>query len=621
MRPVLDQQKSKNKRSFSPYYLAIFSGILLIILIINGVLELNRTKNGFYLLLEREAAVLIQHYEKNIQDALSMLQMMENAPGAFPPPLLGTLYGLEESIAEYLIDVANRIDQMDGEKPLILSDLQSMADQYMISSIEIYDPRGNLIRGWPPPSSPIAPSPWLRELIDKRRSVAIDLFGKPLAGEGQWFSVAIWRKGPPGIISLRLDSGQMRKLFRQFSIQRAISDIGLREGVLYISVQDAQLNILAHTHSDLIGRKEEDPFIKNALQSGRPLSRLHQISKEEEIFEVAKSFSLKSNLMGLIRIGYSPKEIQPILRQIQKTVALSVLFFLMSGIAAIVLIWINQNRHLQRLKEMEDRVHLAERLSSLGHLAAGVAHEIRNPLNAIGMGIQRLKREFTPSEESKRNEFLSFSELILKEIWRVNQIIEQFLALSRPFQLHLKEASPGDLLNHLAALFQEEATSLKITIRAEIDSGLPVIRMDEEKLTQALINIMKNGMQAMEQGGVLRIEAHGLRESVEITIADSGTGIPPDQMEKIFNYYYTTKEKGIGLGLPIAHRIVEAHQGQLKVESQVGTGTAVTITLPIKKGRLEVKGLKSTALKGKGKRDSESASSLEPQASNGKRDE
>ena len=84
MRPVLDQQK--NKRSFSPFYLAIFSGILLTILIINGVLEINRTKNGFYLLLEREATVLIQHYEKNIQDALSMLQLLENAPGAFPPP-------------------------------------------------------------------------------------------------------------------------------------------------------------------------------------------------------------------------------------------------------------------------------------------------------------------------------------------------------------------------------------------------------------------------------------------------------------------------------------------------------------------------------------------------------
>jgi len=242
------------------------------------------------------------------------------------------------------------------------------------------------------------------------------------------------------------------------------------------------------------------------------------------------------------------------------------------------------------LKAMEDRIRLAERLSSLGHLAAGVAHEIRNPLNAIGMGIQRLKREFSPPEESKRNEFLSFAEIILKETRRVNQIIEQFLALSRPFQLRLKESSPGDLLSSLVMLFQEEASSLRIKIETDIDPDLPSLQMDEEKLTQALINIMKNGMQAMEQGGVLRIEAHGIRDRVEVKISDSGTGIPPDQMEKIFNYYYTTKEKGVGLGLPIAHRIIEAHQGQLRVESQVGTGTEVTILLPIKKGRVEVKG-------------------------------
>jgi signal transduction histidine kinase len=107
------------------------------------------------------------------------------------------------------------------------------------------------------------------------------------------------------------------------------------------------------------------------------------------------------------------------------------------------------------------------------------------------------------------------------------------------------------------------------------------MRMDSEKLTQAFINIMKNGMQAMEKGGVLRIETHAFKDRVSVVISDSGSGISPDQMDKIFNYYYTTKEKGVGLGLPIAHRIIEAHGGQLTVESKVGVGTKVTITLPI----------------------------------------
>ena len=172
-------------------------------------------------------------------------------------------------------------------------------------------------------------------------------------------------------------------------------------------------------------------------------------------------------------------------------------------------------------------------------------------------------------------------ELILKEIRRVNEIIEQFLTLSRPFQLNLRESSLQDLLKNLVTLFQEEASSLGITLQVKMPADLPLIKMDPERLTQAFINIMKNGMEAMDQGGTLYIKTKSIKEGVEVIISDSGPGIPPEQMEKIFNYYYTTKEKGVGLGLPIAHRIIEAHGGHLKIESRVGSGTEVTVTLPV----------------------------------------
>ena len=579
---ILLRYENQIKRSFSPIYLAILSGILLIILIINGLLEINRTKNGFYLLLEREAILLLQYYEKNVQEATASLQVLESTPGKHSsnPTASGFLFGLEESVAEYLLEVVHRVDQVDAEKPLTPPDFQSLIDQYLITSIEIYDPKGSLLRGWPSLSSSSERRTSLRELIDKERSVAIELFGKPLS-EDHWFTIAIRRKADQGIIALHLNGEQLKRLFRQFAMQNAISDTGLREGVLFISIQDTHLNTLAHTDTALIGKKEEDSFLKNSLQSNRPLSRLRQSSKGEEVFEVVKSFSLKGTIMGLIRIGYSPKEIHPVLSQIKKNVALSIFFFLILGVSAITLIWVNQNRHIKKMKEMEDRIQLAERLSSLGHLAAGVAHEIRNPLNAIGMGLQRLKREFLPQDESRKEEYLSFTELILKEIRRVNEIIQQFLTLSRPFHLDLRISSLQELLKNLITLFQEEASSQGIDLQTEMDSDLPLIKMDNERLTQAFINIMKNGMQAMGRGGILRIETHSLNDYVEVVISDSGSGIPPDQMEKIFNYYYTTKETGVGLGLPIAHRIIEAHGGQLKVESRVGFGTKVTVVLPI----------------------------------------
>jgi signal transduction histidine kinase len=581
---ILFRQESKIRRSFSPIYLAILCGILLIILIINGLLEINRTEKGFYLLLEREAILLLQQYEKNVQEAMASLQVMESGSGKhlLNPPVSGFLFGLEESVAEYLLEVVYRIDQGEDEKPLTPSDFQSLADQYLATSIEIYDSKGKFLKGWPSPFSSFERSALFRELIEKKRSVAIDLFGKALS-EDHWFTIAIRRKAAPGIIALHLNGEQLKRPARQLAMQKAISDIGPREGVLFISVQDSDFNTLAHTDPTLIGKREEDLFLKNSLRSNRPLSRLRQSTKGEEVFEVVESFSHKGMTMGLIRIGYSPKEIHSVLSQIKKNVTLSIFFFLILGVSAITLIWVNQNRHLRKMEEMEDRVQLAERLSSLGHLAAGVAHEIRNPLNAIGMGLQRLKREFLPQDESKKEEYLSFTELILKEIRRVNEIVEQFLTLSRPFQLNLRVSSLQELLKNLIALFQEEAFSQGMNLQTEMDPDLPLIKMDNERLTQAFINIMKNGMQAMGQGGILRVETHSLNDHVEVVISDSGSGIPPEQMEKIFNYYYTTKDKGVGLGLPIAHRIIEAHGGQLKVESRVGFGTKVTVVLPIER--------------------------------------
>ena len=577
-----DRRGDRTQRSFSPVYLAILSGIILVILTINGLLEINRTRKGFFLLLEQEANLLLQYFQKNIQETLESLPAEQILEGRSPNPSVSEfLFNLEESIAEYLVESAHRMDEADRNKPMSNSELRSWVEQYAISSIGIYDPAGTLIRAWPQTSPLGAPNALLQELAQKKRSVVIDLFGKAPESERSWFSVGITRMGTSGFIVLRLNEEQMRRLMKQFAIQRVISEVGLREGILSVSVLDDQLVTLAHSDASLLGRTEQDPFLQRALQSPSSLSRLYHPSKAVDVFEVVKSFSLDRKPAGLIRIAYSPKEMVPILSHLRKNVALSIFFFLFFGILAISLIWVNQNRHLKRVKEMEDRIQLAERLSSLGHLAAGVAHEIRNPLNAIGLGLQRMKREYLPPDGSSREAFIGFTDVISKEIRRVNDIVEQFLTLARPLQLNVQRVSLEELLNRLITLFQEEASSHHIEIHREIPSDLPPIPIDSDRLTQAFINIIKNGMEAMGQGGTLRVQVRVLRNQVEVVIADSGSGIPSDRLEKVFNYYYTTKETGTGLGLPIAHRIIEAHGGQLELESQAGSGTKVKVTLPL----------------------------------------
>lgn len=579
----MSKPATRSRRSFSPVYLAILSGIILVILIINGLLEINRTQKGFLLLLEREAHLILESLQKNMEETSEALTLLDSSPEErlSHPSLSAFLNGLEEFVAEYLVDTAYRVDQRDRRTPLVTSELQAIAKESFVSAIEFYDVKGDLLKSWPSPPFPLNRRSFLRELIVKKRSVVIDLFGKSLVGEGLWFSIAVQRRGVPGFVALYLDGQQMKQLLWQFANQRGISDLGLREGILYVSVYDGHLRRVAHTGSTLIGQTEEDTFLRNSLQESDLVSRRYRSKTGENIFEVAKPIAFAPESRWLLSMGYNLEELQPVLSQIRRNVALSIFFFLLLGVFAVTLIWVNQNRYLRRMKGMEDRIRIAERLSSLGHLAAGVAHEIRNPLNAIGLGLQRLRREFAPQEESQNQEYLALADVMSKEIRRVNGIIEEFLTLSRPFQLHLATSSLQDLLKNLVLLLQEEASSRGIRLQLEMTPELPSIKMDAEKLMQAFLNLVKNGIQAIENEGTVRIEARILKNRIQISISDTGAGISSDQIEKIFNYYYTTKEKGVGLGLPIAHRIIEAHGGQLTVESQVGSGTRVTVALPM----------------------------------------
>jgi signal transduction histidine kinase len=243
-------------------------------------------------------------------------------------------------------------------------------------------------------------------------------------------------------------------------------------------------------------------------------------------------------------------------------------------------LYYDQNRHLTGIIEMERRLEKAERLSSLGQLAAGVAHEIRNPLNAISMATQRLRRDFIPPDPSKADDFQNLSGVIRDEIKRLDGIIEEFLSFSKSRRLALRDFSITEILQKIVSLIREEASARGITIETKWRQS-PVIPIDINKLQQAFFNLIKNAMESMPTQGKISIvvDKEG-KNYIVVSISDTGCGMTAEEIERIFNPEYTTKEKGVGLGIPLASEIIRGHGGDIRVISRKGEGTTFEVILP-----------------------------------------
>ncbi|MFO7713094.1 ATP-binding protein [Desulfosarcina sp.] len=236
-------------------------------------------------------------------------------------------------------------------------------------------------------------------------------------------------------------------------------------------------------------------------------------------------------------------------------------------------------RDMRAIKRLEERVRRAERLAAVGRLAAGVAHEIRNPLSSIrGFAylLGRGRAKDTPERE--------YADVMVREIDRINHVVTDLLNFSRPMTLEPEPTNLFDLVDHVVSLVSADAKSHGIAIRIAIDPGIPRVSLDPNQITQALLNLMLNAVNAMETGGSVAIEACMVPggQGVEIRVEDSGPGIDPDVQEKIFEPFYTSRERGTGLGLAIVRKIAENHDGGVEVESPPAgkaSGTRFTLFL------------------------------------------
>lgn len=245
-------------------------------------------------------------------------------------------------------------------------------------------------------------------------------------------------------------------------------------------------------------------------------------------------------------------------------------------------------RDLTQVRELQEAIHRSETLSMLGTLAAGLAHEIKNPLGGIKGAAQLLNMELPP--ESSLKEYTS---VMTREVDRVNDIIEELLDLERPPSPRLGAVNLGRLLSDIVLLQKESQRPKQVDFQLLLDPSIPAIRADEKMLVRLFLNLIKNAAEAVEQGGQVKIcsrIASQFRYNkpgekpvplVVIEVKDNGSGITPEQMEHMFTPFYTTKDRGTGLGLAICQKIVSDHGGFLKVESQPGEGTQFAVSLPM----------------------------------------
>jgi two-component system, NtrC family, sensor histidine kinase HydH len=234
-------------------------------------------------------------------------------------------------------------------------------------------------------------------------------------------------------------------------------------------------------------------------------------------------------------------------------------------------------RDMTKTHALEKEMLRREKMTAMGELASGVAHEIRNPLNAIAMIAQRFLIEFTPRKAVK--EYRMLAGVLQSEARRMNGIVQQFLHFARPPGLRVDTVAMQPFLAHLSSLFGPQAGEKGIAF-TETSACPEEWAFDQEQMTQALLNLLQNALDATERGGKIELAVAEKGTDLTFSIIDTGAGIPEDEREKIFNLYFTTKQHGTGLGLPFVHQIVAQHNGTLEMTSEVGKGTTFIITVP-----------------------------------------
>jgi len=450
----------------------------------------------------------------------------------------------------------------------------SLRQKMLIHHICVIDTLGNLVFSLPEGCSKdisIAQLPKTEEFVlleieDNPDAVYIVSFRNE-----KWFVASIKKRD---YFSL-LKPIQLSTIFSQLSqqISSVSESIETLPQIRYLVIQDAKGMIAATENVHRMQRISSDEFLSSHLED-ETIASCETSFENKKVLEIIRPFSLEETEPVLLRLGLSIDKIESLKRN-------RVLLFIIYSIifaGVLILEYLFYRNHIKIHRIMES-LQKAEYMAGIGELGREVAHEIKNPLNAISMILQRIRAEVVSEKDGELKKWLSVS---FNEIERLNGIVERFLDYSRPIALKIKKVNVRDFIGKIADIFQQEykETNLQIQVDGNKNS---VWNFDVDALTQVMINIIKNSVESFspeQENRNIRIEYFEKDKEMTIKIADNGKGISPNQREKVWDLYFSTKASGNGLGLPISRKIIKAHQGEIYIKGSTKNGTEIILQIP-----------------------------------------
>ncbi len=337
---------------------------------------------------------------------------------------------------------------------------------------------------------------------------------------------------------------------------------GLNEGVIAFNrhrsavlVNGASIRLLELPGPDVIGKCADELF------AGHPeLLKILEAGFGGKLYSEPRDLIIQREEGGMRRLGATTSHLQAD-----------------TGAGVVLVV-----QDVSTLKRMEREMYQAAKMSALGRLAASVAHEVRNPLGAVDIQLQLLEDDLKNLEGELRGRVYRRLNIAQMEMKRLDRIVHNFLRFSRTPRLDLQRISLNDVVQHVFDLVSPEARERGIRLVLDLVEGLPSVDGDESQLGQAVLNMTVNAFQAMESGGELqaRTRTDSGGDRILVSISDTGCGIPDEEIDRIFEFYYTTRDEGTGLGLSIAQHIIYQHRGHIEVESETGRGTVFRILIP-----------------------------------------